>query len=207
MKRLMALCALLSLSIAGTAQKDNSVTINPKIGTNFSGISDQPNGISTKNKVGYNAGFDIRFGGDILYFQPGVFFYQYNQEYTVVATQVGATGSFTSDIKVQSLKVPVLLGVRVFSSDPLTLRLNAGPAFNFPVNVDADKDSFAISSKNYNNANVGGVVGAGVDLAFFTFDINYEFGLSDYIDFSESNNLTTGSSKQYVISLNVGVKF
>ncbi len=103
--------------------------------------------------------------------------------------------------------MPVNVGFRLISSDAVTLMVNGGASFNFPVNVNVSEDSFAFSRQNYNSANVGGVVGAGLDLAIFTFNVNYEFGLSDYIDFSKDNNLYTGSSKQYVISLNVGVKF
>tara|TARA_R110000850_G_scaffold23021_7_gene67677 strand:+ start:275 stop:898 length:624 start_codon:yes stop_codon:yes gene_type:complete len=207
MKKLSLLLIAVCTCASSYGQADNSATINIKGGLNLSGIKDEPNGVSTNNMLGYNAGLDVRLGENLFFLQPGAYFYQYNQEYTIVDFSDPTEAKATGDIKVQSIKVPVLLGARVVSSDALTIRINAGPAFNFPVDVTSSNEGFQIQRKNYNSANVGGVLGAGVDLAFFTFDLNYEFGLSEYIDFSKSPDFTSGSSEQFVISLNVGVKF
>lgn len=183
------------------------VSVNPKGGINLSGINDQPDGVSTNNHVGFNVGLDLRLGEGTFFFQPGAFYYQYNQEFSVVQT-AGLSNTLSRDIKVQSIKIPALLGIRVIEADLLGLRLNAGPAFNFPVKVSGEGTGFDIDRGDYKDIVVGGVVGAGVDLAFFTIDLNYEFGLSDYIDFdSEQNNFSSQSSRQYVVSLAFGVNF
>lgn len=204
MKKLGILTLMLLSTASLIAQKE--VYINPKVGINFSGIQDEPEGVSTNNQVGYNAGLDIRLGSGLVFFQPGVFYYQYNQEYTVVLTGQNQVAT-TQDIKVQSIKVPVQLGIQPIATDFFTFRINAGAGFNFPVNVQRQDENFAISRQNYKDVNVGGIVGAGIDLSIITLDLNYEFGLSDYVDFSQSQNLNSGSSKQYVVSLNLGVKF
>ncbi len=182
---------------------DKDVYVNIKGGLNFSGLSDEPEGVSTNNKIGYNAGLDLRLGSGIIFLQPGAFYYEYNQEFSVNANTPSAS---TQEIKVQSIKIPVQLGLRPLTTDILAIRINAGPAFNFPVNVSRESGNLTINRDDYKSASVGGVVGAGIDLSVFTFDVNYEFGLSDYVDFSNSN-FTSGTSKQYVLSLNFGIRF
>lgn len=203
MKKIYSLTVFVLLAVSAFAQKD--VYVNPKIGINFSGLNDEPEGVSTNNMVGYNAGLDLRLGGGVLFFQPGAFYYQYNQEYTIINTGT-SQANVVRDIKVQTIKIPVQLGVNVIPFDIFGIRINAGPAFNFPINVSGDENDFAISRDEHKDVTVGGVVGAGIDFSILTFDINYEFGLSDYIDLSDSN-LQSGSSKQYVLSLNIGLRF
>ncbi len=207
MNKLSLLLLAIVVSVSAYGQADKSATINIKGGINLSGIKDEPNGVSTNNMLGYNAGLDLRLGENLFFLQPGAYFYQYNQEYTIVDFSDPTEARATGNIKVQSIKVPVLLGARLVSSDALTARINAGAAFNFPVSVTSSSQGFQIQRHNYNSANVGGVFGVGLDLGIFTFDLNYEFGLSNYIDFSKSPDFTSGSSEQYVLSLNVGLKF
>ncbi len=202
MKNLFSSAFLVLISGALCAQV---VSFNPKGGINFSGINDQPEGISTDNKIGFNAGFDLRIGEGTFFFQPGAFYYQYNQAFTVVQL-VGTTATLSRDIKVQSIKVPAQLGIRLINTDMVDIRVNAGPAFNFPVKISMDDGDFDIDRQDYKDISIGANVGAGVDVAFFTFDVNYEFGLSDYMEF-EGDNFTTGSTKQYVLSFAVGMNF
>ena len=204
----LKICMLLLVASATTyAQKaDRPVYVNPKVGINFSGLNDDLDGISNSGKAGYNLGADLRLGSGVVFFQPGVYYYQYNTQYTVVESNLLPNGQTTyeTDIKVESIKVPAQMGIRILTTDLISLRANLGPAFNFPVKVESN-DDFVLERGDYKNVNVGGVLGAGIDLAFFTFDLNYEFGLSDYVEF-QNPNVETSSSKQYVVSFNVGIR-
>lgn len=207
MKTLKIFALLLITTYASAQKADKSIYVNPKAGINLSGLNDELDGISNSGKAGYNVGLDLRLGDGIVFFQPGVFYYQYHTQYTIVESNLLPDGrtTYETDIKVESIKIPAQLGIRIITTDLLGVRANLGPAFNFPVKVNSD-DDFVLKRGDYKNVNVGGVIGAGVDLAFFTFDLNYEFGLSDYVEFKDPN-VETSSSSQYVFSFNVGIKF
>lgn len=204
MKKYFLFISISVLSSVIWAQGDRSVYFNPKVGLNLSGLNDQPEGVSTSNKLGYNAGLDLRIGEGTVFLQPGIFYYQFNREYSVVSTGSSSSAS-TKDIKVESIKVPVNIGFRIIETKPLSIRFNLGPAFSFPVTVTQYEDNFDIARDNHKNVSIGGVVGAGVDLSLLTLDLNYEFGLSDFIDFT-GQNISSGTSKQYVISFCVGIR-
>ncbi len=52
MKRIITLFSVMAICASAYGQKDNSITINPKIGMNFSGIQNEPDNVSTNNKLG-----------------------------------------------------------------------------------------------------------------------------------------------------------
>ena len=206
MKLLKVLLVLVVVSgnlMAQPAKK--KVYVNPQAGLNISGLTDKLPGLSNTGKAGYNAGLELRLGDGVVFFQPGVFYFQNNTKYTVGESLLpdGKT-SYQSDVKVESIKARTQMGIRLFTSDLIALRLSLGPAFSFPVKVNSE-DDFVLKRGDYKVATVGANVGAGVDLGVFTFDLNYEFGLSDYIEFDNPNVKTT-SSKQYVLSLNIGIR-
>lgn len=207
MKTLKIFVLLLITTCANAQKADKSIYVNPKVGINLSGLNDDLDGISNSGKAGYNIGLDLRLGDGIIFFQPGAYYYQYHTQYTIVESNLLPDGrtTYETDIKVESIKIPAQLGIRIITTDLLGVRANLGPALNFPVKVNSE-DDFALKRGNYKNVNVGGVIGAGVDLAFFSFDLNYEFGLSDYVEF-KNPNVETSSSKQYVLSFNVGINF
>lgn len=185
---------------------DKKVYVNPQVGLNISGLTDELPGLSNTGKAGYNAGLELRLGRGVVFFQPGVFYFQNNTEYTVVESNLLPDGKTTykSDVKVESIKARAQMGIRVFTSDLISLRLNLGPAFSFPVKVNSEEE-FVLRRGDYKVATVGANLGAGVDLGVFTFDLNYEFGLSDYVEF-DNPKLTTASSRQYGLSLNIGIR-
>ncbi|WP_417590275.1 outer membrane beta-barrel protein [Owenweeksia hongkongensis] len=207
MKLIKSLLVLVAVSSSVMAQRaDKSVYVNPKVGMNISGLTDELEGVSSSGKAGYNVGLDLRLGDGLVFFQPGVYYYQYNTKYTIVESSLLPNGQTTykTDVKVSSIKVPVQMGIRLLTTDIISVRANLGPAFNFPVDVNSDED-FVLKRGDYKSATVGGVVGAGVDLAIFTFDLNYEFGLSDYVEFKDPS-VQSSSSNQYVVTFNVGIR-
>lgn len=207
MKLLKSLLLLIATSSSLLAQPaDKRIYVNPQFGINISGLSDELEGVSQSGKAGYNFGVDLRLGMGHVFFQPGISYFQYNTDYKVVESSLLPNGrtSYETDVKVESIKAKTLMGIRILTSDLLSVRANLGPAFSFPVKVDSE-DEFVLHRGDYKTATVAGVVGAGVDLGVFTFDLNYEFGLSDYVEF-ENPNVNTSSSTQYVMSFNIGIR-
>lgn len=208
MKTFQVLAFVMLMSSLGYAQKvDRPLYVNPKGGINISGLSEELKGLKQGSaQIGYSAGIDFRIGDGVVFFQPGAFFYEYNAEYRITEPVLAQSGtvSYNTDILVQSIKVPTQLGIRVFTTKLLAVRANLGPAFNFAVNIEEDP-LFPLNPDHFKTVSVGGVVGAGVDLTVFTIDLNYEFGLSDYVEF-KNPNVQTSSSNQYVLTLSLGVR-
>ncbi len=201
MKKTMILAAVVAMSFSAAAQ----VEFAPKGGINIATQGDQGD-IESSAQTGWNAGLDVRLGEGVIFFQPGVHFYQYNTQYQFV--DVGnATLEFERDVKVQSFKIPAQLGVRIIPADIFVLRGNVGPAFNFPINVSDDGDDnfdFDIEREDYKPVTVGAMLGLGVDVAFITFDVSYEIGLSDYVEFEGTD---TEAARQNVLTLGLGLRF
>ncbi len=203
-KQIVFLALLFSgLSLSGQGS-DRVFYLNIKGGLDFSGFTDHPKEIEANQESGYRAGLDVRLGSGVFFFQPGVYFTAYKEQFTVDFPHIDLVNS-TQEINLSSIKVPVQLGARLLSTKAVTLRLNGGFVANFPVAIDESNNSIAIRKEDYSHAHVAGVLGAGIDLLFFTFDINYEYGISDYIEFS-SPSITSVSSKQYVLSFCVGFR-
>src|SRR5690606_23877590 len=127
MKLFKSLLVLVAVSGSLVAQRaDKSIYINPKVGLNISGLTDELEGISTSGKAGYNFGLDLRLGDGLIFFQPGAYYYQYNTQYTVVESSLLPDGrtTYEADVKVSSIKIPAQIGVRLFTTDLIALRAN-----------------------------------------------------------------------------------
>ena len=194
---------LTCLTLSGQ-NSDRLFYVNLKGGLDFAGFTDHPKEIAANQESGYRLGLDMRLGRGVLFFQPGVFFTAYEEVFTVDFPNIDFANA-SQQINLSSIKVPLQLGARLISTKAVTLRLNGGFVANFPVNIDESSNVIAIDKESYSHSHVAGIVGAGVDLLVFTLDINYEFGISDYITF-DSPSVTTVSSKQYVLSLCLGIR-
>ena len=85
--------------------------------------------------------------------------------------------SGSGDLRLQDVRIPVVLGLKIIRSRVIALRIFAGgvPAFVTGVSVN----DFDITKDDLKSAIWSGRVGAGLDFTLLTFDIGYDFGLSD----------------------------
>jgi hypothetical protein len=189
---------LLAVACFTFTMNAQSVRVSPQVGVNFSAVDAQIQDIRAESRVGWNAGLDFRFGEKLIYFNPGI---QYFSNTARLIKDVGSPDdvNFEEETTIQSLKAPLNLGLRLTGDNGLLgLRLRGGvtPTYVLGVNEKAD---FAFSKEDLNAFTWGANVGAGVDVLFFTLDVNYEIGLNDYFQDAEGRN--------NVLSLNLGLKF
>ena len=164
-----------------------------KAGYNTSKLSTDLSTIKADSKGGYNFGAFGRFGGEKFYLQPEFLYVVKNEEFSV--------GASTDAIKMKSIQVPVLLGLKLIDLKVASIRAFTGPAISFSTGYESDK-SF---NYNFNNATWDYQLGAGVDVLMFTFDVRYEWGLSKTFDTSSLGSNFT--SKGNTFSVNLGFKF
>jgi len=147
---------------------------------------------------GFDFGIFARLGGKRLYLQPELLYCQQN----------GQSGNplVTQNINLKTIKVPVLLGYKLINLKVASLRAFTGPAMAYALtssNVKMNLPNF--DPKNFKNNIWNWQLGAGVDILKFTFDVRYEWGLSNTSDGNLNKIGFVNKVKSVIFS--VGFKF
>ncbi len=163
-----------------------------KVGYNSSKLTSDMSTFTPSSKGGYNFGAFGRFGGKQFYLQPEFLYVVQNGGFSV--------GSTRDAIKMKSIQVPVLVGLKVLDLKVASIRAFTGPAISFPTGYNSDQSI----KYNFNNSALDYQLGAGVDVLNFTLDIRYAWALSKTFD---TTNLSSNfSSKGNAFTVSIGFK-
>ena len=193
--RSLALTALVLVASSGLAAAKDFV-INPQAGLTASHRTNDPDDLSTRARVGYTFGGNLRVGGK-AYVAPGVYLQRTNIQLTQKDTLTA--GNIQDVVGVTSVHVPLLLGVNLSSNangPGLGLRLFGGPSLTVVSKVASN--DFGITKDDFKSSSVGVQGGAGLDLAVLTFDVSYEASLGKVLKNSDA--------KQQTVRATVGIK-
>ncbi len=152
-----------------------------------------------KNGSGSSYGAFLRVGGSHIYLQPELLYSSKTATYTLTNTNnVVVT---TTEVKLKTVQIPVLVGVKLLDLKIASLRAFTGPAASFVTNKQDKlatqiKDNFTSNSMAWDWQ-----VGAGVDVLMFTLDMRYELGLT------ELKNVTPDTFKGRTFTVSLGFKF
>lgn len=194
MRKFLLILPALGLLVAAPAGA-KSFVLNPQAGVVGSNLSSDNSDINDQARLGYALGGHVRLGGR-GYIAPGIFWQHTSLEATVI--DVATTNEVTDNLEVTSLFVPVHLGYILSSGSSLGFRIYGGPTLTRV--TDVKDNAFLITKDDYEDTIMGAQVGLGLDLATFTIDANYEFGLSNV--FKADDN-----TKQNTARALVGLKF
>lgn len=195
MKKLSLFSFLMFALLTAT---DAQIAFNPKVGVNASGLDARIDDFRSEARAGWNAGFDLRIGDRMVFFQPGVHIYNMNAE---LSQEPGLDDvTFLQDqTTIQLVKFPVNMGLRLTGTDGL---INIYALGGFTPTLLAgvrESSTFSLSEDDINDFTYGANIGAGIDLFFLTVDVRYEVGLNNfYVDSPGKNNMLTA---------NVGLRF
>jgi len=209
MKKSILTITLLTIVLSTFAQLPFTFDIGLKGGINSNQISTDNNtinGISYTNftsavKSGFNIGAFARLGGKKLYFQPELLYCQKNSQSTS-----GLPTSLTQTFKLKTIQIPMLVGYKLINLKVASIRAFTGPAMSFVMsgsNVKSNLNNLALN--NLKNNIWDWQLGAGIDILKFTFDVRYEWGLSNISDSNPGNIGFVNKGKGFTISL--GFKF
>jgi len=152
------------------------------------------------NGSGVNFGAFARIGGKKIYLQPELLYSSKTATYTIKDT-FGAITS-TSDVKFQTIQIPLLLAMKILDLKVASLRAFTGPAASFVTNGSMKNLTTQIKDNfTSNNMAWDWQIGAGVDVLMFTLDMRYELGLSEL----KSATMDTFKGRTFTVSL--GLKF
>lgn len=190
MKKFLFVASAILLCSLSYAQMIPGFSIGPKIGASFSKFTTDENQITEEMKSTFHFGAFARFGKKV-YFQPELLV----MSRSGILKHDDFPGS-SSKLKVNTLDIPLLLGVKFADLKVLNVRAMAGPVASLAINktIDAENWENAIGEDDLKNVLWGLQFGAGVDLLVFTIDLRYELGLnnlSELENFDLKNNMFT----------------
>lgn len=199
MRRLTRISILAAILIIASFEMNAQaeVKILPKVGINVSNFNadwDDFENYENGGRVGWQAGIDVRVG-KYAYFAPGLHYSSTTLRDINMDELENNTFSFGEELTVQSLKLPLNVGLKV---PVLGLRVQGGITGNYALDIkDANGNSFDPVLLNRVTASTN--LGVGMDILWMTVDFNYEKGITDYFNNVDIKNNT--------YSLTVGLKF
>lgn len=125
-------------------------------------------------KSGYNLGVFARLGTSI-YLQPELLYCVRNSE--------SHSGATSQTLKLKTIQVPLLLGVKLIDLKLASIRAFTGPAMSYVMGGSdvtyANVTGGLGDPNNYKNNIWDWQLGAGVDVGPLVVDVRYEWGLSN----------------------------
>lgn len=211
MKKSIIIIALLAFGLSAFAQLPFTFDLGIKAGINSSQITTENasfNNVTYENftsaaKSGYNIGAFARLGGKRLYLQPELLYCRRNSQ------SVSESSAAIQTVDLKSIQVPVLLGYKLINLKVASIRVFTGPAMSFVLN-SSSVDIVASNIQNFNPRNFKNNIwdwqlGAGIDILKLTFDVRYEWGLTNTSDGNLSNIGFVNKGK--VLTFSLGFKF
>jgi hypothetical protein len=206
MRKSILTITLMTLVICSFAQLPFTFDLGLKAGINSGKITTDNfsfNGYNYSDfksdaKSGFNIGAFARIGGKKIYLQPELLYCKRNGE--------SSTSAVNQSLELKTIQVPVLLGFKLLDLKLASVRAFTGPAMSFVMkssNIAMNLPNF--DPNNYKNNIWDWQLGAGVDILKFTFDVRYEWGLSNISDQNISNIGFVNKGNKLTFSL--GFKF
>jgi hypothetical protein len=105
-------------------------------------------------------------------------------------------------IKLRTIDVPLLVGVRIANLKVANVRAFAGPVASMAINREVETQNWeqGLTEDDIRQANWALQFGAGVDLLIFTIDVRYERGMGDY------SKITAETLKNNLVTVSLGWK-
>lgn len=169
---------------------------------NFSATGYSYSDFKSDAKSGYNLGAFARIGKRI-YLQPELLYCVRKGEST--------SGTANQSLNLKTIQVPVLLGLKLIDLKLASIRAFTGPAMSFvskSSSITYDGVTAGLyDTKNYKNNIWDWQLGAGVDVLMLTFDIRYEWGLTNVSDVNTNVSNIGFNNKGNVLTFSLGWKF
>lgn len=189
---------IIAIAFLCSAQITAQVVINPKVGFNASAIDANFGDITAEARFGWNAGVDLRVGEGILFFKPGLHYYNFTAN---LFKDVSAPGDIPlkDETTIQSLKLPVNLGLRITGEGGLIgINVHGGVMPSYILGV-RERAVVPFLREDLKDFTVGANLGVGIDILLFTVEANYEIGLTPFFESADGKN--------NMLTVTAGVKF
>ncbi len=191
-------CFYFAVALLGATGVNAQIKFNPKAGFNASAIDAKFRNITAEARYGWNLGMDLRIGKSMLFFKPGMHYYNFTADLFRDVTQPGDI-PMKDETTVQSLKAPINAGLRITGEGGIVgVNLHGGVTPSYILGV-RERNVVPFTKDDVNSLTWGANLGVGIDILLFTVEANYEIGLSPF--FNNANG------KNNVLTVSAGVKF
>jgi hypothetical protein len=167
--------------------------------------------LSADYRLGYVGGAFVRLNINQFYLQPEVLLSSKN---TFIRTDISTNNtnpdnpvSTSPTLQLNSVDVPLLLGLKLIQTDQFNLRLMGGPLASIVFDSKGLRGLFSSETPvrdAYNKSIWGYQAGIGADLGSLTLDAVYESSFNEAYDLSRYN---LGKPRNGLFLLTVGIKF
>ena len=195
---------ILLLAFAASGISYGQFALGIKAGYNANKLTTDLDSIKSQVNSGFHIGAFTRFGKRV-YLAPEI---QYSMS-GAVFTQEGtaSTSGWKQKIKIGSVDVPVLVGIKIMHSDLLTWRIELGPQASFNINKKVEDETSIqgpITEASLSDMNWYILAGTGIDILFLKFDVRYQYGLNSMIEAASTSTKTyqfDTQNQMFVISV------
>lgn len=163
------------LLMSTSAFSQVSADFGPKLGITYSRLSFSGTNSKINNRyaTGFQGGAFLRINFGRFYLQPEALF---NEKGSKISFDATPGGRIDGKVKLQSLDVPLLVGVKLIDGNLINLRIMAGPVYSRHLkNESAVLDNLSPGSR-FKRHQYGYQAGLGIDLANLTLEARYEGG-------------------------------
>ena len=209
MKKLLLILAIVLLANIAKAE-GLGIHIGPKIGYQTATLSLNKADIKTGFDEHLTLGIFGRFTVKNFIIQPELLWFKSGQIYNFKRTDLMDFDPRV-EFSQQNLAMPIYLGYQFLDYKFFKLRGNVGPVMYFVVNqknkINHENQELKADA---NNMTWGGAVNVGIDVLWFTLDINYSFALTNIIDKTsldiEGQSFVLDATKQNMFTVTLGFK-
>ena len=175
MKKLILIFAISFIASTAFSQ----ISFGPKIGYTTSKLSIDKSNIKSDLKSSFQFGAFLRLGTKI-YVQPEINWVTEGGVFKPIS--LGSLSPFEDDVKLSTIQIPFLIGVKVFDLKVANLRVFAGPSASIVTDKTIEgTNDLGIQVDHIEDLIWGLQIGAGVDVLMLTLDVRYNIGLSKVI--------------------------
>lgn len=193
----MKLFLFIALICASTSYAQVRANVILHAGMLAQKLTSDPEGWRNNARIGFQGGLMFRLGGGRIYLEPGVNWYVMSQD-LFYPDDNNLTIEQKANQSVHGVNVPVLLGASLIHTKFFELRLKSGPSFTFPTGT---KGVGPMERNDIADCIWGFRAGVGIDIWRFTFDLDYELGISKFYAKSLESK-----ARSNVITASVGLK-
>lgn len=180
------ICYAQDQSSTETKENKPNFWFGPKVGVDLFRPTIDQNEILVQIESNYQAGFFMQFGRK-FYIQPE-FYYAVQKERTEQLTN--------KEVTINTLKVPLMLGMRLINLKVISAHIMAGPSASFLLKESVIDPAHARQKSNFFLQG-----GGGIDLlGFITLDVRYSVDLNNSMN-DQIKQLSWGSSVNVTLGL------
>jgi hypothetical protein len=176
---------------AASSVKKRNFWYGPRVGLDLATPTLNQDDIKAQLKSNYQIGLFMQIGRKI-YLQPEVYITVEKEK------RVLSVGAVPEEVMVNSLKVPVLIGIKLIDIGIISAHVMAGPVGSFFLSESQTNSEIVRQKADYNLQ-----VGGGVDLlGFVNLDVRYAVDLNDQVK-EQLSNLAWENG----VNVTLGLKF